>query len=120
MNEETILEAEGILITTARFVVGSKTYALRNITSVAATRRAPSMVLPMALLVIGLISMLASVVAGLVLLLLSGVAVLLLGKGDYSVHLLTAAGEAHAVTSENREYIEGLVAALNDAIARQR
>jgi hypothetical protein len=60
-----------------------------------------------------------SIAFGLFLLAI-GILWLVCQKTKYAVALNSASGEVRAITSENSEYISGIVKALNDAIVYRR
>lgn len=117
-EEKTFFQYEDVSVTNARFMVASQTFAMSNITSVKASRQDPKRLWPIVLIVIGLLFAvggsanmgLGLVIGGL------GVAWLLVQKTMYHVMLTTAGGETSALSSKQRDYIEKVVQALNEAI----
>lgn len=130
MEEQIILEETGVKVTSARFILPAQTYAVANITSVknftqsanqvsailfggcglgcfaigalCATGGSPGMGLMFAFF--GIVSMVA------------GFFELRAAKPSYHVILATAGGEVRVLSSLNREYIERVVQAANNAI----
>lgn len=116
-EEKTFFQYEDVAVTNARFMVGAQTFAMSNITSVKASRQDPSRFWPIALIVFGLLALVANASIWLVGIFGgAGVVWLLSQKTMYHVMLMTAGGETSALSSEQREYIEKVVKALNDAI----
>lgn len=136
-EEKTFFQYEDVTVTNSRFMVGSQTFAMSNITSVKASEQEPKRFWPIALVVIGVLVLMGSVgvglaiggigVKGLAEVILGyvgiglaiggiGVAWLLKQKTMYHVMLTTAGGETSALSSEQREYITKVVQALNEAI----
>ena len=90
-SESTILQREGVTVTDARFIVGSQTYAIRNITSVKGIEIIP------------------------------GPIGRLLGyRSMFAIVLSTAGGEIQAYQSKDSDLIGDVLEALNQAIIRQR
>jgi len=117
-EEKTFFQYEDVTVTNARFMVASQTFAMNNITSVKASREDPKRLWPIVLIVVGVLLAVAGstnmaiglVIGG------AGAAWLLLQKTMYHVMLTTAGGETSALSSKEREYIEKVVQALNEAI----
>lgn len=128
MSEETVLldAGNGVRVTNARANLGGRTYAMANVTSVNMTRTLANRGLGK-----GVIFAAVSIVVGCLLEgLYGGVVVGLLGvalgywlyklpKDTYHVFLGSASGEAEALSSTNRDYIQEVVDALNEAIVRR-
>ena len=119
MDEITFFQNEGVRVTNTRFIVDGQTYAMNNITSVKPTNTPPSRVGPAVLLVIGVGLLLGK---NFIL----GAAFAALGtfwwsqqKTLYHVLLHTAGGEAKALNTHQRDYLEQVVAALNNAIVHR-
>jgi len=89
MNDEQILfQRYDITVTPSRLMVGSKTYAIRNIVSTKGLEICP-----------GWLGRLMG------------------GQPEYSVILATAAGEISAYSTPDSELVSDLLAALDNAIA---
>lgn len=131
MGEETILQEGGVTVTTARVIIGGTTYSLRNITSVKTTFTPPNTGCAVGLMIIGglitvagIASFQADIGQGLMGLACSGVFIAA-GffwfkslKNDYHVVFASSSGEAQALTSKDRAFVDRVVASINDAIAR--
>jgi len=116
-EEKTFFQYEDVTVTNSRFMVGSQTFAMSNITSVKASQQNPKRLWPIALIVVGVLALAAGANIWVVGLLGgSGVAWLFMQYTVYHVMLTTAGGETSALSSKQREYIEKVVHALNEAI----
>lgn len=115
MSEEIFYQDRGITVTNARFVTTQKTYALRNISSVHAATIPPNRTYPTLLCLLGLLMCSGNPAIGIVLLVL-GIVWLFLQKTDYSVAITSNAGEHKSIISEDRQFIESVVDAINEAI----
>jgi hypothetical protein len=114
---ETIFFQHGnVTVTNSRFIVPGQTYAMRNVTSIKHTEKAPSRALGVIIAIAGLLLLFAKVwVFGLVLIAL-GVFLAWNAKGEYDVLLHTSSGEVRAFRSANRDLVTQIVAALNQAV----
>jgi hypothetical protein len=129
MSEETTFYSDGaIRVTNARAVIGGKTYAMANITSVSmGTRpanRNPGIVIAIVgLLIAACTGIMASDGAGGIvfgiLVLVAGIVVAVIAKPSYIVRIGSASGEADALVSKDREYIQKIVNATNEAIIKR-
>lgn len=127
-NSEVVYYAEGAVhVSNARVVLGSTTYAMANITSVALAEQPASKKPGIALAVVGVLiglcslgsqSAILGVVFGLVLLGV-GIALLVNAKPQYVVRLGSSSGETNGLTSPNRDYIVKVVSAINEAIVKR-
>jgi hypothetical protein len=118
MEEKTFFENGDVKVTNSRFVTGGQTYAMSNVTSVKTFIQKPSRVFGVLLLIVGLIMLLNSLMFGFVLVALASV-ILYMQKSIYHVMLSTSGGETSALKTNEREYIEKVVNALNDAIVHR-
>jgi Family of unknown function (DUF6232) len=121
-NEVTFLENGGITVTSARFVVGTKTFAVRGITSVQLIKvpayYGGAVILILAGLVpivIGIRSSIAFTAVGFFIL-FGGVWSCFRQKPSYAVVLRTADGEVTAYQSKDRSHVVQIVEAINDSI----
>lgn len=115
MDEKTFFEYEGVRVTSTRFIVDGQTFAMNNITSVKPLEQKPNRLLPGLLIAIGVLSALNGAYGGLVLSLIGGVW-WTMQKTVYHVMLHTAGGETSALKTFQREYLQKVVTALNNAI----
>ncbi|MEH3113754.1 DUF6232 family protein [Pedobacter terrae] len=116
-NEFTFYQDGNVTVTQSRFVTNSKTYAMRNISSVHIFEIIKSKTLPITMIIIGVLMLFsdASRVLGLILLTL-GIFILAFTKNEFSVRISTNSGEVNSIVSKDRLYIQNIVSALNDAI----
>lgn len=116
-NETTFYQDVSVTVTQSRYVTQSKTYAMRNISSVHIFEIEKSRVMPILMIILGIPFLFSRNVfwIGLILIIL-GILLLFFIKNEYAVRISTNAGEANSIVSKNREYIQTIVNALNDAI----
>lgn len=122
MEEREFFSSEDVYVSLTRFVAFGKTYAMSGVTSVRAAEIKPSQAGTIFLSVLGLIFLLIGCTGsagllglGLLLLILAAI-VVAMQKTQYYVCLSTSSGEVQAVKSDSREFIAGIVQALNDCI----
>lgn len=124
-RERTYYSHSGVLVTSTRAVMTGKTYAMANITSVVLAEETPGAgcgCLFMGLgglFCVGFASV-ETVVVGVVGLVIAGAGVALAQQKNYVVQIGSASGEIQAFRSSNREQIERIVAAVNQAIVERR
>jgi len=128
MSEEVLYKNSNgnIVVTTSRFIVNNKTYALSGITSVSIWKQSPSYTGAALATIFGFFIAFIGFAANSTITLLIGAGLLLYGiylfsalKTKYTVRIHTAGGEIDAVWSYDRELIEQIVDALNEAIIRR-
>ena len=118
MEEIVFFNEDRVIVTNARFIARGQTYAIRNITSVKFSQKTPNRT---PAVVIGMIGVSLCEIKnewipiGVVILFVA-ILIAILQKTEYSVILTTSSGEATALTSEKRTYVENVVHALNDSI----
>lgn len=130
-KEETIYSDNAVVVTNVRVIIGGATYPLRNITSVKMMFTSPRFVKPILLLIVGSMILLAAlvpitntdpappavyVVAGMMI--LGAILWMCSAKTNYHLGLSSASEEVHALTSNNKTYIERLVLSVNEAITK--
>jgi len=116
-KEITFYQDTNVQVTQSRFITNSKTYAMRNISSVHIFEIVKSRKLPVVLIAIGL-AMLFSDDArmfGFFIIALGGL-ILAFTKNEFAVRISTNAGEVNSIVAKDRDYIQNIVNALNDAI----
>jgi hypothetical protein len=122
-----------VAVTSARVIIGSAIYPLRNITSVKMTFTSPQVAGPLLVLLGGVFILLLTTIPfnprnyepipGIAIsasIILASVVWMLCLKTKYHVDLSTAAGEVHLLTSQNKTYIEKVVVSINDALVRSQ
>ncbi|MGK5078876.1 DUF6232 family protein [Janthinobacterium sp. HLX7-2] len=116
MEERTFFEQGNVKVTNARFVSDGQTYAMSNVTSVKPFEKKPPRALGIILVLVGLGVMVgANTLLGL-LVLGVGLAILFVIKPVYHVLLATSAGETRALMTKDREYLNQVVHAVNEAM----
>lgn len=137
-EEREIYSSGDVRITNLRAVLGPKTYAISNITSVSMSERRPSRVVPIALFGFGVIALIffvgsirldpnrfggqsanwADLVVAVILLVL---AMLWANsqKTQYLVRVGSASGESDDLGSPDKAQIQQVVDALNEAIVQK-
>jgi hypothetical protein len=126
LDKEKVYYSDGaITVTSSRAVLGPKTYAMANITSVSLQANMPGAGCGLVLLLVGLFLMIfllsaATAPIGLIglLMLIGGVAAM--KQKTWAVKIGSASGEANALVNKDRAYIEAIVAAVNQAVTRRR
>jgi hypothetical protein len=127
--EQVYFEGEGVRVTRQRFQVGAQTHAMANVSSVKFHRHDPPSGFPMFLFVVAGVTLLPAAFAlwvkawavgaffGAFVIGCSAWAVWLLRRPpQYSVTLVTGAGEMQALLSADHARIKTIVDALNEAI----
>jgi len=118
MEEQTFYKRGNVLVSSSRFVVDGQTYVMRNVSSVKAGQTPGS---KKEANIVGLLALpfFFAGEAGLwvvVLLLLFFLHLRYQVKPLYTVVLMTTAGENQALTSTDKQYVDAVVKALNEAI----
>ena len=116
-KEVTFYQDINVTVTQSRYVTNSKTYAMRNISSVHIFEIIKSKTFPIVMIILGILMLFsdASRVLGLILLAVS-ILILALIKNEFTVRISTNAGEVNSIVSKDRLYVQSIVNALNDAI----
>ena len=115
MQEQTFFEHEDVKVTNARFVSGGQTYAMSNITSIKPMEQKPSRFGGVVVLLIGLIALTASFSVGAIIV-AAAAFYLYSQKTVFHILLSTSAGETKALMTYQRNYLNQVVSALNEAI----
>ena len=116
-NETKFYQDGFVTVTQSRFVTQSKTYAMRNISSVHVFEIIKSKTKAVLMIIFGLFFLFSKDIfwVGLIIIAL-GIWWLISIKNEYAVRISTNAGEANSIVSKNKDYIQKIVNALNDAI----
>ena len=130
VTEKTILKIGTVKVTNLRAIFGAKSYELSNITSASLEAQEPNLFLPVFFaIILGVCSALVAIsdlgeysqflqiglyagIAGMLFLLLSR-------KAKYRVQIKNPVSELVVLETDNRDYAEKVVTALNNAIANQ-
>jgi hypothetical protein len=116
-NEVMFYQDGYVTVSQARFITNSKTYAMRNISSVHIFEIVKSRKWPVIMIVIGFFMLFSdgARIAGFILIAL-GIGILCAVKNEFAVRISTNSGEANSIVSKDKVYIQGIVNALNEAI----
>lgn len=116
-TETTFYKDHNVAVTQSRYITQSKTYAMRNISSVHIFEIIKSKKVPVALIFFGLILLFSesSRIVGIILAIVGAVLIFYI-KNEYAVRISTNSGEVNSIVSKDRAYIQKIVGALNDAI----
>ena len=116
MEEHTFFEYEDVKVTNARFISGGQTYVMSNVTSVKPYEEKPSRLVGVVILIVGLLMMLGGgLLVGFVIA-AAAAFYLLQQKTVFHLVLATSAGETKALVTYQREYLNNVISALNQAI----
>lgn len=118
MEEKTFFEYEDVKITNARFLSGGQTYAMSNVTSVKSFQEKPKRFWAIFILIIGLMIAINTPVVGIAIAAICGF-YLYKQKTIYHVMLATSGGDVSALKTYQRQYLEKVVSALNEAIVHR-
>ncbi len=114
--DKTFFQDDNATVTQSRFVTGSKTFAMRNVSSVTLFEIKADRTIQWILIIVGVILLFTSYyLAGIAI---AGIGALWLKytKNQYSVRISTNAGETNGFISKDKEYVQSIVNAINDAI----
>ena len=119
-------DERGVRITPTRAIFGSTTYAMANITSVARDEEPPRRKPGIIIAILGLIILVACVSFESAVGAIVGVVVLGLGtliaakaKATYYVKITSASGETKPTSSKDKQHIDSIVTALNEALIKR-
>lgn len=124
MEEKFFYQNSGITVTNSRFITYTRTYAIRNISSVYTAIIKPNRLFPILLILVGLSMCFSNssnysnqnlLYLGIGMSII-GIAWLLLQKTKYVVAISSNAGESKSLISEDKFLVETIVSALNEAI----
>ena len=121
-GEVVLFQSGEIMVTNTRFVVGTKTFAMRSITSVQSVKKRANYTFPCMVVsggvVIAFTGFSYSLWLGLfgILTVFQGLWFISQWRPVFTVVLTTAAGEATAYRNPNQDHISQIVRALNDCI----
>jgi hypothetical protein len=132
MEEKVFFESGDVKVTNNRFISGSQTFAMSNVTSLRPTEEPPPRDGRGAVFLIGLLVLLvsagsltsgAAVAAALGAAIGLGVCVLAVKMPGvwplYRIILTTSAGETSALVTREREHLDRVLQALNEAIVHR-
>jgi hypothetical protein len=119
MQEQTLFQAGAVQVTNARFVVGTTTYAIRNITSTSLSSKPKPMG---ATILFGLLTGGALLAQAWIVAAVLGLIAFVCFKGAHALHsvrLKTSGGEVTAIEDKDETLIRNIVDALNQSIVGQ-
>lgn len=116
-NELVFYNSNGVKVTDSRFISGSKTYAMRNLSSVSvgvvnANRTGPGLLFAFGIL---LLLFDGTMVVGAIAAIL-GLIFLISAKDKYTVKISSNSGEVNGYESTDKGTVEDMVESVNDAI----
>jgi hypothetical protein len=123
MEELVFFDHGPVKVTSARFIVDDRTYAMNGVTSVKSSIKPPDRVGPLVVILIGLLMVFA--VAGMTMKLIGllvagfGVWIWTQQKNTYAVFLSSASGEVQALSNTDEAYIGGVIRALNESLVHR-
>lgn len=118
MGEKLFFEHEDVKVTNARFMVNGQTFAMNNITSVKALENKPSRIGPLLFIIVGVAMSFQALPLGVVFA-LPGIIWWFFQKTIFHIMLHTSGGETSALKSHQRDYVNQVVTALNEAIVHR-
>jgi hypothetical protein len=120
MTTETVYFDNGkVKVTNSRLIVQNQTYAMSGITSVNFVEKKPNRLLPLALLIGGLLIpgvQHATEVGHYIFFGVPGALWLALQRSRYAIRIGSASGESQALDSKYKDFVNGVVNAINKAI----
>ena len=118
MSERVFFEHQDVKITNARFVNGTRTYAINNVTSIKTIEQRPKRFWAILSLVAGLAGAVNGSTVGI---LIAVTAAIVLFKQTTTYHVMLSAHgkETSAFRTYQKDYLQNIVVALNDAISNR-
>ena len=123
-TEQTFYADEsGVRITNTRAIFNSTTYSMANISSIRSASTPAKRGFGIFLALLGFIVLIigasssatVAIVIGLIMLAI-GILLAWAAKGEYHIMITSSSGEASALKSKNRGYIDRIAQAMNEAI----
>ncbi len=116
-KEITFYQDATVQVTPTRYITHSKTYAMRNISSVHIFEIVKSRKAPVLIVLVGLLMLFSAEIRTVgVFVIALGILILFLIKNEFTVRISTNSGEINSIMSKDRAYIQNIVDALNEAI----
>jgi uncharacterized membrane protein YvbJ len=106
---------KGVKITNTRAIFRNKTYVMTNISSISIGYKKPNWLPAIVVLLFGMACLFISPFLGFIVLII-GCVIFYFTKGEYSVRITSASGETDAFSDKDKEYIQNIVTAINEAI----
>lgn len=126
LQETTYYRDGQVTISNSRAVLGTKTYAMSNITSVTMGERPANRSLGAIFILLGAAGLCvgsashsnAPLLIG-ILAVIAGIALIFIAKPSYIVKIGSAGGESDALIATDKDYIQKIVNAVNEAIIKR-
>lgn len=121
-SEKIFYSHDNVEVTKSKFTVASKVYAMRNISSVDNQRLPANKFLAFIMVLLGIICLIVGSGSAYILgatLLGLGIYLIVTTKDKFAVKIATNSGEQEAIISEDSEYIQQIVNAINEAIVHR-
>ncbi|MFC2069818.1 DUF6232 family protein [Chloroflexota bacterium] len=123
-SEQTFYsDEEGVRITGTRAIFRNTTYTMANIASIRTNRIPPKRAGALWIILIGLALSIIGISSYISTITIIGVIVLLLGilwfwkaPSEYHIMITSASGEVSAIKSKDKDYINRIAQAMNEAI----
>lgn len=116
-TEKIFYNDEDVTITQSRYVTNTKTYAMRNISSVAIFEVSQNYSLQIILLLLGLVMLVVEDVRIIATIIIAiSIYWIIKTKGKYAVRISTNAGETNSIVHTDKIYVKKVVNALNEAM----
>lgn len=116
VQEKIFFKDDNVAVTQARYIANSKTYAMRNISSVSLFVLKSNYTLETILVIIGAIVLISGTFIVGAIISVIGLLLIVFKKDEYSVRISTNSGETNSLISKDKDYIQKIVNALNEAI----
>lgn len=123
MDEVEFFNDGKVSVSSARFRVGTNTYAMQGVTSVKRGQKDPNKLPAVLLVIVGIFMLISadpvSTKAFGVIMIMLGFVIFKLLKPEFSVYLNSSSGESQALQSKDRNYIDQVIEALNQSIVHR-
>lgn len=119
MDEKLFFNQNNVSVSNSRFIVDGQTYAMNGVTSVKTGKKEPARVGPIILALVGILILFGGEIGPIFIgLIMIGLAVFWWKKQkpELSVVLNSSSGEAQALKSQDADFINGVIEALNNSI----
>lgn len=120
MEEISFFQSSGVTVTQSRYIVFDKTFAMRNISSVQVGVIPAKRGFGILLIIVGLFLLMANTTRSV------GIALIVLGalfaylqKDKFTVRISTNGGETDSLISKDKQAIQKIVNALNEAMVHR-
>ncbi len=120
VTEPTLFtDKQGVRITPTRAIFDSTTYSIANITSIKRDVHPANRTAGIIIALVGLILFLLWIPwIGLPVLII-GIIIAAMAKSTYYLKITSASGEAEPISSKDKQYIDDIVDAINEALIRR-